>query len=102
MYLESPVNLSIKQKLLLISIVPVLILGGVMTFFSIFQVNQQAEERLSSSREVMINDREKEVKALLEMAVSLVKPIYENGGSMEEAAALLMWTPPLSTTLAVN
>jgi len=83
------VNLSIKQKLLLISIVPVLILGGVMTFFSIFQVNQQAEERLSSSREVMVNDREKEVKALLEMAVSLVKPIYENGGSMEEAAALL-------------
>lgn len=82
-------NLSIKQKLLLISIVPVLILGGVMTFFSIFQVNQQAEERLSSSREVMINDREKEVKALLEMAVSLVKPIYENGGSIEEAAALL-------------
>ena len=82
-------NLSIKQKLLLISIVPVLILGGVMTFFSIFQVNQQAEERLSSSREVMVNDREKEVKALLEMAVSLVKPIYENGGSMEEAAALL-------------
>tara|TARA_B100000519_G_scaffold53171_2_gene43948 strand:- start:1517 stop:3214 length:1698 start_codon:yes stop_codon:yes gene_type:complete len=89
MYLESPVNLSIKQKLLLISIVPVLILGGVMTFFSIFQVNQQAEERLSSSREVMINDREKEVKALLEMAVSLVQPIYENGGSIEEAASLL-------------
>ncbi len=82
-------NLSIKQKLLLISIVPVLILGGVMTFFSIFQVNQQAEERLSSSREVMINDREKEVKALLEMAVSLVQPIYENGGSIEEAASLL-------------
>ena len=72
MCLESPVNLSIKQKLLLISILPVLILGGVMTFFSIFQVNQQAEERLSSSREIMINDREKEVKALLEMAVSLV------------------------------
>jgi len=83
------VNLSIKQKLLLISIVPVLILGGVMTFFSIYQVNQQAEERLSSSRQVMINDREKEVKALLEMAVSLVKPIYEKGGSVEDATALL-------------
>ena len=82
-------NLSIKQKLLLISIVPVLILGGVMTFFSIYQVNQQAEERLSSSRQVMINDREKEVKALLEMAVSLVKPIYEKGGSVEDATALL-------------
>ena len=82
-------NLSIKQKLLLISILPVLILGGVMTFFSIFQVNQQAEERLSSSREVMINDREKEVKALLEMAVSLVKPIYEEGGNVEDAAVLL-------------
>tara|TARA_B100000614_G_scaffold141305_1_gene125509 strand:- start:1438 stop:3117 length:1680 start_codon:yes stop_codon:yes gene_type:complete len=83
------VNLSIKQKLLLISIVPVLILGGVMTFFSVFQVNQQAQDRLTSSREVMINDREKEVKALLEMAVSLVQPIYENGGSIEEAASLL-------------
>ena len=82
-------NLSIKQKLLLISILPVLILGGVMTFFSIFQVNQQAEERLSSSREIMINDREKEVKALLEMAVSLVKPIYEEGGNVEDAAVLL-------------
>ncbi|MFC3200610.1 methyl-accepting chemotaxis protein [Alteromonas oceani] len=82
-------NLSIKQKLLLISIVPVLILGGVMTFFSVFQVNQQAQDRLISSREVMINDREKEVKALLEMAVSLVQPIYENGGSIEEAASLL-------------
>ena len=89
MCLESPVNLSIKQKLLLISILPVLILGGVMTFFSIFQVNQQAEERLSSSREIMINDREKEVKALLEMAVSLVKPIYEEGGNVEDAAVLL-------------
>ena len=82
-------NLSIKQKLLLISIVPVLILGGVMTFFSVFQVNQQAQDRLTSSRDVMINDREKEVKALLEMAVSLVQPIYENGGSIEEAASLL-------------
>ena len=82
-------NLSIKQKLLRISILPVLILGGVMTFFSIFQVNQQAEERLSSSREIMINDREKEVKALLEMAVSLVKPIYEEGGNVEDAAVLL-------------
>lgn len=82
-------NLSIKQKLLLISILPVLILGGVMTFFSVFQVNQQAQDRLTSSREVMINDREKEVKALLEMAVSLVQPIYENGGSIEEAASLL-------------
>lgn len=82
-------NLSIKQKLLLISIVPVLILGGVLTFFSIYQVNQQAEERLQSSRAVMIKDREKEVKALVEMAVSLVKPIYERGGSMEEAAVLL-------------
>lgn len=60
-----------------------------MTFLSVFQVNQQAEERLSSSREVMINDREKEVKALLEMAVSLIKPIYERGGSVEEAATLL-------------
>tara|TARA_Y100000589_G_scaffold27061_1_gene22579 strand:- start:826 stop:2505 length:1680 start_codon:yes stop_codon:yes gene_type:complete len=83
------VNLSIKQKLLLISILPVLILGGVMTFFSVFQVNQQAQDRLTSSREVMINDREKEVKALLEMAVSLVQPIYEKGGNVEDAAVLL-------------
>lgn len=82
-------NLSIKQKLLLISILPVLILGGVMTFFSVFQVNQQAQDRLTSSREVMINDREKEVKALLEMAVSLVQPIYEKGGNVEDAAVLL-------------
>ncbi len=82
-------NLSIKQKLLLISILPVLILGGVMTFFSVFQVNQQAQDRLTSSREVMINDREKEVKALLEMAVSLVQRIYEKGGNVEDAAVLL-------------
>jgi len=75
--------------LLLISILPVLILGGVMTFFSVFQVNQQAQDRLTSSREVMINDREKEVKALLEMAVSLVQPIYEKGGNVEDAAVLL-------------
>ena len=81
-------NLSIKQKLLLISILPVLILGGVMTFFSVFQVNQQAQDRLTSSREVMINDREKEVKALLEMAVSLVQPIYEKGGNVEDAGTV--------------
>ncbi|MDC8830285.1 methyl-accepting chemotaxis protein [Alteromonas gilva] len=82
-------NLSIKQKLLLISVLPVILIGGIMTVLSVYQVNQQAEERLTSSRAVMISDREKEVKALVEMAVSLVKPIYDRGGSMAEATELL-------------
>ncbi|NVK54676.1 MAG: methyl-accepting chemotaxis protein [Alteromonadaceae bacterium] len=60
-----------------------------MSILSIYQVNEQAEARLESSRTVMIQDRENEVKALVEMAVSLVKPIYDRGGSIDEATALL-------------
>lgn len=82
-------NLSIKQKLLLISVLPVVLIGGIMSILSIYQVNEQAEARLESSRTVMIQDRENEVKALVEMAVSLVKPIYDRGGSIDEATALL-------------
>ena len=81
--------LSIKQKLLLLSLVPVVVLGVVLTAFTVFQVNQLAENRLDSSRTLLVDDREHEAKSLVEIAVSLVKPIYENGGSRDEAVALL-------------
>lgn len=82
-------SLSIKQKLLLLSLVPVVVLGLVLTAFTVFQVNQLAESRLESSKTLLIDDREHEAKSLVEIAVSLVKPIYDNGGSREEAVALL-------------
>ena len=78
-------TLSIKQKLLLLSLVPVVVLGVVLTAFTVFQVNQLAENRLDSSRTLLVDDREHEAKSLVEIAVSLVKPIYENGGSRDEA-----------------
>ena len=81
--------LSIKQKLLLLSLVPVVVLGVVLTAFTVFQVNHLAENRLDSSRTLLVDDREHEAKSLVEIAVSLVKPIYENGGSRDEAVALL-------------
>lgn len=82
-------SLSIKQKLLLLSLVPVVVLGLVLTAFTVFQVNQLAESRLESSKTLLIEDREHEAKSLVEIAVSLVKPIYDNGGSREDAVALL-------------
>ena len=50
--------LSIKQKLLLLSLVPVVVLGVVLTAFTVFQVNQLAENRLDSSRTLLVDDRE--------------------------------------------
>ena len=82
-------SLSIKQKLLLLSLVPVVVLGVVLTAFTVFQVNTLAQTRVESSKSLLIDDREHEAKSLVEMAVSLVKPIYEAGGSRDEAVELL-------------
>lgn len=82
-------KLSIKQKLLLLSVVPALLLGGLLTLIPVVQVGNLAEQQLKDSEDILLNDRRHEVKALVEMAVSLVKPVYDAGGSMNEAAELL-------------
>ena len=82
-------SLSIKQKLLLLSLVPVVVLGVVLTAFTVFQVNTLAQTRVESSKSLLIDDREHEAKSLVEIAVSLVKPIYDAGGSRDEAVELL-------------
>ncbi|MCC2616758.1 methyl-accepting chemotaxis protein [Aestuariibacter halophilus] len=82
-------NFSIKQKLLLLSIVPALLLGCLLTTALIVELNSLSDTQLEDSRALLLNDRKHEAKSLIELGVSLVSPLYERNASREEAIALL-------------
>ncbi len=80
-------KLSIRSKLLILSIFPTLLLGSVLSSIPILQITSLAEKQVQSSREIFLENREHELRTLVQLAVSLVKPVYDNGGSMDDVIA---------------
>lgn len=82
-------RLSIKQRLLSISTIPLVLLVVLLLLIVNIQINKTIKKEVAVVEETAYESKRTELKNILDMAYSVVKPIYESGGSREEAVELL-------------
>ncbi|GAD02599.1 methyl-accepting chemotaxis protein [Agarivorans albus] len=82
-------SLTIRQRLLILALGPVLILAASMLFLSYSETKALSQAQSSETQENMMEMKKAELKAYLDMAYSSIADIYEGGGSLEQAMPTL-------------
>lgn len=82
-------SLSIKNKLILLAALPVVILGIALTLAVYYEVQLLSRTQLEQSENLLLNERRHEAKSLLQVSVSLVEPLYQQGADKQQAIELL-------------
>lgn len=70
-------SLSIKQRLLAVSIIPLVIVSGALLLLISSQLGKLVDEQVESARAVLVDSRKAELKQMLDMAYNVVKPLYD-------------------------
>lgn len=81
--------LSIKNRLFFISIVPLIILASILLIIIVSQVASLMNTVQHSAGDMLIESKKQELKNIVDIAYSTIKPIYEAGGEQAEAVQLL-------------
>ena len=87
---------SIRQRVLLLALVPLLVLAVLLAGLSVQQLRSDAEAELGAMRERLIKQKQGELKAYLELAQSTVQSLYDSSASGDMAArdqAIALWKP---------
>ncbi|MDO6684267.1 MULTISPECIES: methyl-accepting chemotaxis protein [unclassified Agarivorans] len=82
-------SLTIRQRLLVLALGPVLILATSMLYLSYNETKALSQAQSSETQENMMEMKKAELKAYMDMAYSSVANIYESGGSLEQAMPTL-------------
>ncbi|GDY28338.1 methyl-accepting chemotaxis protein [Agarivorans sp. Toyoura001] len=82
-------SLTIRQRLLVLALGPVLILATSMLYLSYNETKSLSQAQSSETQENMMEMKKAELKAYMDMAYSSVASIYESGGSLEQAMPTL-------------
>lgn len=82
-------RLSIKQRLLSVSIVPLILLISILLLIIFQQVNGLIKGELKTAESIAYETHKKELKTIVQIAYATIKPLYENGATREEAVELL-------------
>ncbi|WP_406609177.1 methyl-accepting chemotaxis protein [Agarivorans sp. JK6] len=82
-------SLTIRQRLLFLSLAPVLILAVSILLLTITETQKLTQGQSKETRENMVNMKKDELKAYMGLAYSAVAEIYENGGTLEQALPIL-------------
>ncbi|MCY7296921.1 methyl-accepting chemotaxis protein [Alteromonas sp. a30] len=82
-------SLSIKQKLLSISTAPLILLLVMLLLLISSSIDDLIEHESKAAEQMIVNNKQQELKNIIAVALSIVKPIYEQGGTREEAVELL-------------
>lgn len=81
--------LSIRSRVLILSISPIAILSIILFFTVQNQISDLSSSQVSSARTMLVQAEKDKLKQMVEMAVSLVKVKYENGYERSTAVDLL-------------
>ncbi len=79
-------TISIKIKLILLVILPIIILTAVLTGLAIYQTYQLGRQEVETARGSMRASKETELKNYVDTAVSAIKPLYEKAAADDKAA----------------
>ena len=73
--------MSVKNKVLLLAILPVVFIVFILTIFTIKGLNDLGEKQISEFEKSMLESKSMELKNYMEIAYSLIREIYENDDS---------------------
>ncbi len=82
-------NLTIRQRLLALTLFPILIISIAMMIFTQWEAKALTQDNLTASTTSMMNMKYNELRALVDVAVTSVEPLRKQGGSREEALEIL-------------
>ncbi|MBK1654064.1 methyl-accepting chemotaxis protein [Allochromatium vinosum] len=79
-------TLSIRSKILLVSITPILAVIGVLLTQTITSQRQAGAERIESTRALLMAEKEAQLKHYVQLATSSIKTLYDPAGPNDTAA----------------
>ena len=77
---------SIRSKILLVSITPILAVVGVLLTLTIEDLRQTGAEQIANTRALLMAEKEAQLKNYVELAISSIKPIYDSAGPEDKEA----------------
>ncbi|AUL97176.1 cache domain-containing protein [Vibrio vulnificus] len=82
-------NLTIRKRLYILSIVPVLTIALGMMWFTYLKTTSYNDQQVEITRDNMMRMKKEELKNYLQMAKSAVQPLLDRNASLEEALPTL-------------
>lgn len=79
-------TLSIRSKILLVSITPILAVVGVLLTQTITSQRQAGAERIENTRALLMAEKEAQLKHYVELAISSIKTLYDPAGPSDVVA----------------
>lgn len=79
-------NLTIRLKIALMAVVPVIITVIIITAFTYFQLNKLGDSEVSNLQTTMTDSKKQELKQYMDLALSSIKPIYDKSSGNDQAA----------------
>ncbi|EEW10175.1 methyl-accepting chemotaxis protein [Vibrio mimicus] len=82
-------SLTIRQRLYILSLVPLLIIALSMMYFSFNETRLLSQEQMSNTREAMMEMKQAELKSYLQIADTALNPLKARQASLDEALIVL-------------
>ncbi|UPW19802.1 methyl-accepting chemotaxis protein [Agarivorans sp. TSD2052] len=82
-------SLTIRQRLLVLALAPVLILASCILLLTYSETNELSQAQSAQTEQSMLSMKQAELKAYMDLAYSAIADIYESGGSFEDALPIL-------------
>ncbi len=82
-------NLTIRNRLYVLSIVPLIIISLSLMLLTYYETNKLTDNQMALARDNMMEMKRDELRAFLEIAKTALEPISDANGSLEEASAVL-------------
>ncbi|EGV29875.1 methyl-accepting chemotaxis sensory transducer with Cache sensor [Thiorhodococcus drewsii AZ1] len=79
-------TLSIRSKILLVAITPILLVVGLLLTQTISSERQAGVERIENTRALLMAEKAAQLKSYVELAISAIKKIYDAAGPEDRAA----------------
>jgi len=79
-------TLSIRSKILLVAITPILLVVGLLLTQTISSERQAGVERIENTRALLMAEKAAQLKSYVELAISSIKKIYDAAGPEDRAA----------------
>jgi methyl-accepting chemotaxis protein len=81
--------MSIRYRLLLATIVPLLLISISLISIVYVKINDLVKSQSIEVKEILIDSKKEEIRNIIELAYTTIKPLYDSGSSHEEAVKLL-------------
>ncbi|ENM5840348.1 cache domain-containing protein [Vibrio mimicus] len=82
-------SLTIRQRLYILSLVPLLIIALSMMYFSFNETRLLSQEQMSNTREAMMEMKQAELKSYLQIVDTALNPLKARQASLDEALTVL-------------